>query len=163
MSVKIFWLHKYPNSSLLGIMARPRGADWLEGEIMDLHKQNVQVVVSLLEHSEIYELGLQEEPELCSKHHIEYLNFPIPDRSIPSNNTETKRLINSLIDKSLKGTNVVIHCRMGIGRSSIIAGSILLRAGYKADDIIPHISRIRGLSVPDTDQQTAWLKSQKKS
>jgi len=144
-------------------MARPRGGDWLEEEIIHLKRQNVGVVVSLLERSEIYELGLQKEAELCSRHQMEYLNFPIPDRSIPSNDAEAQRFINLLIDRVDKASTVVIHCRMGIGRSSIIAGKILLHAGYRTSEVVPHISKVRGLSVPDTDEQIAWLKSQKNS
>ena len=47
---------------------------------------------------------------------------------------------------------------MGIGRSSIIAGCLLLKAGYKANEVIQHISKVRGLRVPDTEEQIAWLK-----
>ncbi len=31
---------------------------------------------------------------------------------------------------------------------------------YKTGDVIPHISKIRGLKVPDTEEQTKWLKAQ---
>lgn len=55
--------------------------------------------------------------------------------------------------------SVVIHCRMGIGRSSIIAASVLLKYKLKAQDIIETICSIRGLKVPDTDEQLLWLKA----
>jgi hypothetical protein len=51
---------------------------------------------------------------------------------------------------------------MGIGRSSIIAGCLLFKAGYKTNQIIQHISKVRGLRVPDTEEQIAWLKKQEK-
>jgi protein-tyrosine phosphatase len=46
---------------------------------------------------------------------------------------------------------------MGIGRSSIIAAAILLKHGMIGCEIIEHISLIRGLKVPDTEEQLAWL------
>ena len=49
---------------------------------------------------------------------------------------------------------------MGIRRSTIIAGSLLIKPGYKTNDIIAHISKIRGLRLPDTDEQITWLKRQ---
>jgi hypothetical protein len=49
---------------------------------------------------------------------------------------------------------------MGIGRSSIIAGCLLLKPGNITNDVIAHISKIRGFRVPDTDEQIAWLKKQ---
>lgn len=39
MPVKIYWLHNFENGSKLGIMARPRGNEWLEGEIISLKRQ----------------------------------------------------------------------------------------------------------------------------
>lgn len=141
-------------------MARPRGNEWLENEIISLKKQNVQVMISLLEQDESTELGLRQQAELCAKQGIEYINFPIPDRGIPRQDNKFRNFIIQLKEKIDAGHTTVIHCRMGIGRSSIIAGCILLKAGYKTNEVIAHISKIRGLRVPDTDEQIAWLKKQ---
>jgi len=51
----------------------------------------------------------------------------------------------------------VIHCRMGIGRSSILAGALLLTKDKKAIEVLKHISTVRGLTVPDTKEQIACL------
>ena len=140
-------------------MARPRGDDWLADEVANLKKQNVGLLVSLLENNEIGELGLRQQETICKSRAIEFINFPIADRDIPKISDKTDWLVDYLTGKLQDGTSVVIHCRMGIGRSSIIAASILLRAGLKADKIIDNISKIRGLRVPDTDQQLQWLKA----
>ena len=160
MPVKIYWLHNFENSSRLGIMARPRGNEWLEEDIFSLRKQGVQIIVSLLDRNEIYELGLEKEPELCLKNGIEYMNFPIADRNVPKSYPEFHNFIGQLKEKLSAGRHMAIHCRMGIGRSTIIAGCLLIKPGYKTDDIIAHISKIRGMRVPDTDEQIAWLKQQ---
>jgi protein-tyrosine phosphatase len=139
-------------------MPRPKGDEWLEDELKRLRNQNVDVIVSLLERHEINELGLQTQPQLCKANNIEYLSFPIPDRNIPRNEAEAERFIKLLVQKLEEKTNIAIHCRMGIGRSAIIAGGVLLHCGYKVDEIIPHISKMRGLSVPDTEEQARWLK-----
>ena len=158
MLPKIYWLHTAPNYSRLGIMPRPKGDEWLEDELKRLRDQNVDIIVSLLERQEINELGLQSQPQLCKANNIEYLSFPIPDRNIPRNEAEAERFIKLLVQRLEKKTNIVIHCRMGIGRSAIIAGGILLHCGYRFDEIIPHISKMRGLAVPDTEEQAKWLK-----
>jgi protein-tyrosine phosphatase len=159
MYTKIHWLHQFANTARLGIMARPRGGDWLEQEIIQLKKQGTGILVSLLESPEINELGLSKEKPFCEVHGLEYVNFPIADRSIPTSPDKAKVLIEYLTDKINDSHSVVIHCRMGIGRSSIIAGCILLKAGYKANDVMAHISKARGLKVPDTDEQEKWLKN----
>ncbi len=140
-------------------MARPRGDDWLEDEIANLKRQKIGLLVSLLENEETYELGLQKEEQICKTNGIEFINFPIVDRDTPKTNDKTDLLISDLTNKLKNGLSTVIHCRMGIGRSSIIAASILLQAGLKAETIIEDISKVRGLKVPDTDKQLQWLKA----
>jgi protein-tyrosine phosphatase len=140
-------------------MARPRGDDWLEDEITNLKNSGVGVLVSLLESDEIYELGLGFEKELCLEKNINYINFPITDRNIPKENDNTDQFIRLLVEKLNKGLSVVIHCRMGIGRSSIIAAAVLLEYDLKVSDVIENIIKIRGVRVPDTDEQLTWLKA----
>lgn len=138
-------------------MARPRGNDWLEDEINHLKNNEVGVLVSLLEREEIYNLKLDNEEQICRTKNIIYINFPIADRDIPTQNGDTDKLVDILTKKIEEGHSVVVHCRMGIGRSSIIAASVLLKYKLKAKDIIENISAIRGLKVPDTDKQLSWL------
>jgi protein-tyrosine phosphatase len=159
---KVYWVHDFANGAKPGIMPRPRGDDWLEEEIIKLKKQNIGSWVSLLEQQEINELGLRNQQTLCFKHELEYINFPIVDRNIPEKGNKIDSLIDQLYQKIQTGNSVVIHCRMGIGRSSIIAGCILLKAGFKTDQILQKITSARGLKVPDTDQQVQWLKSREK-
>ncbi|MBC9912556.1 protein-tyrosine phosphatase family protein [Chitinophaga varians] len=156
MLTRIYWLRQFDNGARIGIMPRPRGGDWLEDEIINFRKQKVTHIASLLEREEIIELGLTQEEAICAKHEIEFLHFPIKDRGIPSHPNEFIKLLSKKIDE---GATVVIHCRMGIGRSSIIAGSVLLMNGYIADEVFEYISRARGLKVPDTEDQIKWLKA----
>lgn len=159
MPTKIYWIHHFDNGARIGIMPRPRGGDWLEDEIIYFKNQKVNLLVSLLEAEEIRELKLKEEEAMCIKHRISFLHFPIKDRSIPSNANEFIMLLSKRVNE---GASIIIHCRMGIGRSSIIAGSILLLNGYKADEIFDLISDVRGLKVPDTEEQKEWLRTKAK-
>ena len=77
-------------------------------------------------------------------------------------NEDVDMFIVNLGDKLEKGASIVIHCRMGIGRSSIIAGAILLKFGFSATDIIKMISSARGISVPDTEEQLDWLQARER-
>jgi protein-tyrosine phosphatase len=163
MYTKIYWIHDFENGAKLGIMPRPRGDDWLEEEIIKLKKQHIGLWVSLLEQDEMNELGLRNQSALCSKHVLGYINFPIVDRSVPEKGAKIDSLIEQLYQKIQSGHSVVIHCRMGIGRSSIIAACILLKQGFKTEQIIQKITSARGLKVPDTDAQIQWLKNREKT
>ena len=50
-----------------------------------------------------------------------------------------------------------LHCRMGIGRSSLMAASILVADGLTVSDAFGRIQRARGVAVPDTEAQVQWV------
>lgn len=158
MFTKVYWIEKFENGAALGIMPRPRGNDWLEDEIKLLAQKGVGTVVSLLEQDEIQELGLREEGKTCQKNQMVYLNLPIKDTQLPSDEAAVSKLIQEVKQKIEAGEKVVIHCRMGIGRASIIAGAVLLKKGTNAQQVIEKITKARELKVPDTEEQLLWLK-----
>ncbi len=64
------------------------------------------------------------------------------------------------LDLALKvGKNIAVHCRQGIGRSSLISASLLIAGGANPESAWEHISQSRGRAVPDTEEQYAWVKS----
>jgi predicted protein tyrosine phosphatase len=160
MNTRIYWLHQYKNLSRLGIMAKPRGGEWLSKEILNFKRNKIDVIVSLLEQSEIIELGLEGESQLCLENGIIFFNFPIADRGVPDSNIKLRELLHQLTELIHNGKSIIIHCRMGIGRSSIIAGCLLLKEAYSKKDIFNHISGVRGIKVPDTNEQIKWLMKQ---
>jgi len=141
----------------LAIMARPRAGDWLEDEVDNWHKAGVDCVVSLLEPVEVRELGLTEEANLCRSRHMTFTTFPIPDRQTPSSTSETRILVEALHDLIASGKAVAIHCRAGIGRSGLIAASILKRFGLEVESAFALIADARGIAVPDTAEQRDWV------
>ncbi|MDI3321610.1 dual specificity protein phosphatase family protein [Pinibacter soli] len=159
MFTKIYWIYHSDNAGRLGIMARPRGGDWLADEIASIKKQKVELLVSLLESEEVNELGLRQEETFCKDNSIEFISFPIADREVPKATDKVDWLTTYLAGVIQNGSSVVIHCRMGIGRSSLIAACILLLFGQRSDAIFVDISKVRGLKVPDTDSQVQWLKT----
>ena len=158
MAVRVYWIESFSSGARLGIMARPRGDEWLDSEMLNLKKQGVALLVSLLENSEIGELGLGDEAAACERAGIEFINFSIPDRGLPGSEVKIADLIKTLAEKIDIGGSVAIHCRMGIGRSSIVAGAVLLQKGFTADKALRQITDARGLKVPDTNEQVEWLR-----
>ena len=158
MYSEIYWINEsiIPEKSL-GIMARPRGNDWLEDEIKWLKIRDVDYLISLLENSETYELGLNEEESKCSKFEINFVNYQIEDVNVPSNERQFIELVFMLRDQILNKKKVVIHCRMGIGRSSLLAACILISLGMENSTIFDKISKFREVKVPDTQEQIEWV------
>lgn len=134
MLVDIYWIDKI-KSGKIGIMARPRGGYWLEDEIKSLKTSSVGVVVSLLESEEISELDIVDEENLCKLNELLFLSFPIKDRNIPPSIQKTFEFAQNLFNFLKEGKNVVIHCRQGIGRSSLIAACVLVLNGFSSEEV----------------------------
>src|SRR5262245_48657813 len=113
------WLGK------LAIVGRPRGNEWLRDEIDELAKAGIDVVVSLLGHSESLELGLDQEAVIARRSGLRFINFPIPDYGVPASSQQVFDLVLTLDELLSRGQTVAIHCRQGIGRSSLIAACLL--------------------------------------
>jgi protein-tyrosine phosphatase len=141
----------------LSIMARPRGGDWLAEEIQAWQEAGVDVIVSLLTPTEQTELGLDEEAWLCAQHQLAFWPFPIPDRALPSENAEADRLVEEIVAALYAGKHVAVHCRMGIGRSAMLAAAALVTLGDTVQQAFDRIETARGLPVPDTQEQRRWV------
>jgi protein-tyrosine phosphatase len=156
MKPDLYWIPNIPYGRL-AIMPRPRSGDWLEDEIKAWKNAGIDMVVSLLTALEVMELGLQNESELCVALGIHYIVYPIPDRQVPTSMPSALALIKD-IDAQLKaGKAVAIHCRAGIGRSSLLAACTLGTQGLAPHVAFGMISKARGVQVPDTDEQRHWV------
>ncbi|MFH1266425.1 MAG: dual specificity protein phosphatase family protein [Planctomycetota bacterium] len=156
MRCEIHWVNGVP-SGRLAVMPRPRGGDWLEDEVASLKDVGVDVLVSLLTDEEITELGLQEEARACAKLAVKFVRFPIEDRSVPAGECQAERLIRELAAIISEGGSVAVHCRMGVGRSALVAASILTVLGHTTDAAFEAVRAARGIDVPDTQEQRDWV------
>jgi protein-tyrosine phosphatase len=157
MRSEVFWIDRVAKG-LLGIMPRPRGGDWLGDELQALAKSGVNVLVSLLTPDEAAELELQDEERLCGDCGLRFISFPIPDRGAPYSIHEAAQMVDQILGELCGGKAVAIHCRMGIGRSALVAACLLKSQGIAVDEAFAMISRARGFSVPDTEEQRKWVK-----
>ena len=141
----------------LALSARPRGGDDLAEEVAAWRAAGVGVVVSLLEPAEVRELELQQEARLCAEHAIAFRSFPIRDRSEPASTAALATLVTELHEHLSAGHAVAIHCRAGIGRTGVVAGCLLHRLGIASADVFHLLSRSRGIAMPETEAQIAWV------
>lgn len=156
MMPDIYWIRDI-EPLRLAIMPRPRGGEWLEDEVSGWARAGIRIVACLLHDYEIQELGIGEEQRFCTQYGIEYRAFPIVDRNVPERVSDFLCFTDALAAAVRGGSTVAVHCRAGIGRSGVTVAAVLLRLGVAASDVFPMISKARGLSVPDTSGQAAWL------
>jgi hypothetical protein len=67
----------------LAIALRPRGGDWLRDELHAWRAIGMNVVVSALTADEAHDLELDDEAKACREEGLDYVSFPIEDRSVP--------------------------------------------------------------------------------
>jgi protein-tyrosine phosphatase len=156
MRATLFSVPELP-AGKVSIMARPRGGDWLIDEVKALDDAHVDIVVSLLTTQEEKELDLLEEAECCRQRGIYFLRLPIVDRSVPAFSQQTFDFSEWVYSKLTEGKHVVLHCRQGLGRAALMAGALLVLAGFTADEACATLSKARGYEVPETQEQRAWL------
>lgn len=158
MRTTVYWIDG-PWSGRLAIVPRPRGGDWLGEEIHSWREAGLAVVVSLLTQDENTELELNQEGFLCRARGIQFHAYPIPDRGVPTSRRATADLVRKLETALEAGKSVAVHCRQGIGRSSLIAALLLVSAGIDPEAALAQIRQARGCAVPDTIEQSNWIKS----
>ena len=144
-------------SGWLAIMGRPRSGEWAASEFAGLSQLGVTDVISLLEPGEASELELSNEASLCEGASMAFHSFPIPDRGTPRSAHDLSKLACSLYHSSAGGRGIAVHCRAGIGRSGIVAAAVLLHCGHTPQEAFDQLTKVRGVTVPDTVQQAQWL------
>jgi protein-tyrosine phosphatase len=152
----LFWIPG-PWAGKLAVSTRPRGGDWLEGEVSAWNNAGVDTIVSLLEPDEAAELGLAEEPAVVRAMGLQFRSLPIPDRGVPGSDIKIRRFLTDLILDLAKSRNIAVHCRQGVGRSGMVTAAALITSGASARDAVEIVSRARGLPVPETADQLRWL------
>ena len=151
----IYWVETGARGRI-GILSRPRAGDWLEDEMKALRHAGVDVLVSLLTVDEVTELGLQDEERHCVASGMTFVSFQIEDRQVPQTAGPALALVERLAHGVRDGRSVGVHCRMGIGRSSMIAAAVLIRLRVDGNEAFARLTAARGLAVPDTEAQRRW-------
>jgi len=153
---ELYWV-RGTEPARLALMPRPRGGNWLVDEAAGWQRASINTVVSLLERHEVRELELQAEEAVCQAIGIEFLQFPIADRSTPTPEARLLEFVRGLHDRIQRGDAIAIHCRVGIGRTGLLAGCLLHLLDVPGQDIFHILSRSWGFSMPDTSVQAEWV------
>lgn len=156
MSANIYLIDG-PWPGILAISARPRGGDWLEDEVKGWRDAGFDVIVSLLTPQEVEEMELAQEAQYCKQNNIDFISFPIVDRSVPESRAVALQLIEPLEADLAQGKRINVHCRQGIGRSGFIAAGLLVFKGSPAAEAVRRVSTARHIPIPETAEQREWI------
>lgn len=137
-------------------MPAPRSLERIDRTVLRWKEDGVATLVSLLERTEVP--GLSEaEAELCAEFGLQFLNFPIRDKTVPPALEGFAAMARDLAQCVANGRGVAIHCRAGIGRSAMLAACVLTCLGVHAEVALDMITEARGVEVPETEAQRQWV------
>lgn len=148
----------HPGPGIVSTMSHPAGGAFLEGKVSELRRLGVDVLVSAQTDSERVECDLVDQERVVTAGGLQYVCFPIEDRSVPDVAAAVAAL-EPLHALYRAGAHVVFHCWAGIGRSSLLAGLLLGMVGVEPEEAWRLISAARGFPVPDTGEQEEWLRA----
>jgi protein-tyrosine phosphatase len=137
--------------------ARPRGGDWLQDEVASWSRSGIDTVVSLLTPEEEKDLDLTQESRVTGEQGMKFISFPIPDRQVPSSQTEIAAILERIDGELSEGRNVVVHCRQGIGRTGLVGACLFVSKGASPEKALRTLSAARGNPIPETDEQRRWI------
>lgn len=155
--MKTIWWVDEGETPRVAIVARPRGADWLEDDLAGLERAGIDVLVSLLPEDEAEELGLAEEGAIAERIGMRFISYPVPDRCSPQDGARFRKLVTELSDLVRSGHRIGAHCRACIGRSTVLIASLLIGLGMNPEDALLRVEAARECDVPDTPEQREWI------
>ncbi|MBI4940198.1 MAG: dual specificity protein phosphatase family protein [Actinobacteria bacterium] len=147
-------LYPVPRSGrgTLALMAAPRPGEALEDDVVALAAAGVTDVVCLLPDEELGRLGLAAEPDLLARKGLRVHRLPVPDFGVPADD-DAATLAEVVTERLADGAHVVVHCRGGIGRSSTVAATVLVREGLRPQEAWAVLAKARRRKVPETGAQ----------
>jgi protein-tyrosine phosphatase len=117
----------------------------------------VETVVSLMEPLEAELLGLKDEESAARRMGLNFLSYPIPDTHVPADVSSFRQFVAGIAERLRHGEAVGAHCRGCIGRATVTAACALIHLGWEPAQALAAVGRARGLAVPDTAEQEAWI------
>jgi ADP-ribosyl-[dinitrogen reductase] hydrolase len=119
---------------------------------------NAAAVVSLVEAHELTALQITDLGQEVRRRHMEWHHWPIVDVSVPCERFEARWSENSQGIQSLLdgGSNVLIHCKGGLGRAGMIAARLLVQVGTDPAEAVATVRAVRPGAI-EMPSQEAWV------
>ena len=132
----------------------------LEAEMSRLASHGVEILVALVEDGELHPVAYDDIADAANLFGIGSIRLPIPDFQAPSSGQEQHwQAIRKRAQQVFsRGHSVAFHCLAGIGRSSMMAASLLVHLGMTPDEALYAIRQALPGAV-ETSAQLAYLRS----
>ena len=144
-------------SGSLAIMPHPSSGISLHSDIECLARSGFDTVVSLLTKAEEQELDLSNESVVVAESGMGFRSFAIPDKRVPQDLPAFCELASEIVNLIGQERRVIVHCWAGIGRSGLLASTVLVLMEHNPGTVFDQVTRVRGETVPETRDQVDWF------
>jgi ADP-ribosyl-[dinitrogen reductase] hydrolase len=112
-------------------------------------------VVTLLEHKELTLLRVESLGEEVSRRNMSWIHLPIVDTRIPDAHFEQTWDVAGGELRSIlrRGSDVVVHCRGGLGRAGTISARLLVELGMKPENAMASVRAVRPGAIENEMQE----------
>ena len=112
-------------------------------------------VVTLLEPAELSLLKVERLGEEVLRRNMSWFHLPIADVSTPDERFEQEWDVAGEELRSIlrSGSNVLVHCRGGLGRAGTIAARLLVELGMDPATAIASVRAVRPGAIETSDQE----------
>ena len=134
-------------------------AEALEADLALLASEGATDLITLAGEAERAKLGVDALPEAARAAGLSWREFPITDRTAPTagRQAEFDSLLDELLTDLAAGHRITIHCQAGLGRTGLLAASLLVRSGTSPDDAIALVRSARPGAI-ETAGQEAFIR-----
>jgi len=112
-------------------------------------------VVTLLEPEELTLLRVERLGEEVSRRNMLWFHLPIVDTKIPDDDFEREWAVAGEKLRSIlrSGSDVVVHCRGGLGRAGTIAARLLIELGSEPETAMASVRAVRPGAIENDEQE----------
>jgi len=127
----------------------------LEADLTLLASNGATDLVTLIGDDEREKLGVGALKQLAMNKELLWREFPITDRTAPTSGrqAEFNQLLDEILTDLAAGQRLAIHCQAGLGRTGLLAASLLVRSGTGQDDAIALVRSARPGSIETSGQE----------
>ncbi|KAJ3365441.1 hypothetical protein GGF32_009299 [Allomyces javanicus] len=133
----------------------------LEVDMTRMAMMGIRALVCCLYDDELDHLGVpwSRYSAMASKLDLDVIRTPMVDGCAPAHGRDLEPALERMHQHLTSGNHVLVHCRAGIGRASLITCAYLMRYGWSANDdrAIQTVRRRRSPRAVETDAQEEFL------
>jgi len=127
----------------------------LPADLGSIRAWGAQALVTLLEEHEFDLLNVRRLGDMAESAGLDWYHLPIPDMATPGWQFERRWVYAGVRLRRLlrRGGKVVIHCRVGLGRSGAIAARLMAELGVPPSEAISRVRRARPGAIQTSEQE----------